>query len=57
MSPSSPQCPRQLAQTIRLVSFPNNLSGKPPEPFYMLPMGTDKSEGRNASGEFSTHIA
>lgn len=53
MSPASPQCPlgspsKQSAQrafrAICLASLP--------KPFYMLLMGTDKSEGRNAGDEF-----
>lgn len=61
MSPASPQCPLgspskqsdwRAFRAICPTSFPNDLPGVPPKPFYMLLMGTDKSEGRNAGDEF-----
>ena len=47
---------RKPIQTIRLVSFPNDLPASLPKPFYMLLMGTDKPKGHDTSDEFGTHI-
>lgn len=61
MSPASPQCPLgspskqsdwRAFRAICPTSFPNDLPGVPPKPFYMLLVGTDKSEGHDAGDEF-----
>lgn len=61
MNPASPQCPLgspskqsdwRAFRTICPASFPNDLPGVPPKPFYMLLVGNDKSEGHDAGGEF-----
>lgn len=38
------------------MSFPNDLPGVSPKPFYMLLMGTDKPKGRVQAANSATHI-
>lgn len=53
MSPASPQCPLDSpSKQSDWRAFRTTCPASLPKPFYMLLMGTDKSEGRNAGGEF-----
>ena len=43
---------RQATRTIRPASHPNNSTSELPKPFFVLLASTDKSECRDATGEF-----
>lgn len=62
MNPASPQCPLdspskqsdwRAFRAICPASFPNDLPGVSPKPFYTLLMSTDKPKGHATSDEFS----